>query len=200
MQKIGLTGGIGSGKTTVSEIFSALGIPVFNSDEEAKKLYIRNRNVRNSIIELIGAKAYDEEDSPNFKYIGEQIFADRNLLSAVNNLIHPIVEKEFEQWCDKQKNAPYVLKEAAILFETGAYKKLNATIVVSAPEQIRIERVMRRSGQSQESIALRMKQQFAVDDAIKKANFHIVNDEKQALIPQVLAIHEKLLKSEPVAA
>jgi dephospho-CoA kinase len=93
MQKIGLTGGIGSGKTTVSEVFSALGIPVFNSDEEAKKLYIRNRNVRNSIIELIGAEAYDEEDFPNFKYIGEQIFADNHVLNAVNNLIHPSLKK-----------------------------------------------------------------------------------------------------------
>jgi dephospho-CoA kinase len=92
------------------------------------------------------------------------------------------------------------LKEAAILFETGAYRKLNATIVVSAPEHIRIERVRRRSGQSRESIALRMKQQFAVDEAIEKANFHIVNDEKQGLIPQVLAIHEQLLKAEQFTA
>jgi len=194
MVRVGITGGIGSGKTTVAGVFKSLGVPVFHSDDEAKKCYSTHPELRKRIIELIGPDTYDTEGKPNFSFIAKRIFADEALLKQVNALIHPLVAQRFDDWCVENQNAPYVLKEAAILVETGANKLLGALIVVSAPEEIRIERVMQRSGQSRDEVEARIRRQGPAEDAIKLADFCIENDGKKALIPQVLSIHAELLE------
>jgi len=194
MVRVGITGGIGSGKTTVAGIFKSLGIPVFHSDDEAKKCYSTHPELRQRIVELIGSDAYDTDGKPNFTFIAKRIFTDAALLSQVNALIHPLVAQRFEAWCRENQNAAYVLKEAAILVETGAYKLLDALIVVSAPEDLRIERVMQRSGRGRDEVEARIRQQGSAEETIKQADFCIDNDGRKALIPQVLSIHTKLLE------
>jgi dephospho-CoA kinase len=194
MLKIGITGGIGSGKTTITEIFKALGIAAFNSDERAKELYSTNAAVKESVIKLLGEQSYFDTLFPNFKYIGEQIFADKNLLKQVNALIHPLVAEQFQAWCELHQHAPYILKESALLYETGISQSLDAVIVVEAPEQLRIERVIKRSFQNREQVEARIKHQYGISDALQKANFRILNDGKTAVIPQVIFIHEELSK------
>jgi len=194
MLKVGITGGIGSGKTTVAGIFKSLGIPTFHSDDEAKKCYSTHPEVQHEIVELLGSEAYDESGRPNFGFIAERVFADEPLLKKVNALIHPLVTQQFEYWCKTQQHALYVLKEAAILVETGASKVLDALVVVEAPEELRIERVMRRSYQRRESVEARIRSQVAIHDALELADFRIVNDGKHALIPQVLSIHAQLIE------
>jgi dephospho-CoA kinase len=194
MIKVGITGGIGSGKTTVANIFQTLGIPVFHSDIEAKKCYSTHADLREKMIELLGAAAYDTEQNPNFGFIAQRIFADESLLNQVNKLIHPIVAQHFDAWCAANQHAPYILKEAAILVETGAHKLLDALIVVHAPEELRIERVMKRSEQTRDEVKARMLRQGNTEEAMKHADFCIENDGKKALIPQVLSIHAQLIE------
>ncbi len=194
MIRVGITGGIGSGKTTAASIFKSLGIPVFHSDDEAKKCYSTHPELRQRIVELIGPYAYDTEGKPNFSFIAKRIYADEALLNQVNALIHPLVAQRFEAWCVENQNAAYVLKEAAILVETGANRLLDALIVVSAPEELRIARVMQRSGQGRDEVVARIRRQGSAENAIKQADFCIQNDGKKALIPQVLSIHAELLE------
>jgi dephospho-CoA kinase len=194
MLKVGITGGIGSGKTTVARIFKSLGIPVFHSDDEAKKCYSIHPEVRQKILDCIGPDAYDTDDEPNFPLISKRVFADEALLKKVNALIHPLVAQSFEAWCTENQKTAYVLKEAAILVETGANRALDALIVVKAPEELRIERVMQRTHQSRESVEARIRQQGSVEEALKLADYCITNDVEDALIPQVLSIHAQLIE------
>lgn len=194
MFKVGITGGIGSGKTTVARIFKSLGIPVFHSDDEAKKCYSTHPEVRQKILDFIGPDAYDTDDEPNFPFIAQRVFTDEALLKQVNALIHPLVAQRFESWCTENQETAYVLKEAAILVETGANRALDALIVVKAPEQLRIERVMQRTRQSRESIEARIRQQGSVEEALKLTDYCIVNDGEEALIPQVLSIHAQIIE------
>jgi dephospho-CoA kinase len=194
MLKVGITGGIGSGKTTVARIFKSLGIPVFHSDDEAKKCYSTHPEVRQKILDCIGPDAYDTDDEPNFPLIAKRVFADEALLKKVNMLIHPLVAQSFEAWCTENQKTAYVLKEAAILVETGANRALDALIVVKAPEELRIERVMKRTHQSRESVEARIRQQGSVEEALKLADYCITNDVEDALIPQVLSIHAQLIE------
>jgi dephospho-CoA kinase len=194
MLKVGITGGIGSGKTTVARIFKSLGIPVFHSDDEAKKCYSIHPEVRQKILDCIGPDAYDTDDEPNFPLISKRVFADEALLKKVNALIHPLVAQSFEAWCTENQKTAYVLKEAAILVETGANRALDALIVVKAPEELRIERVMKRTHQSRESVEARIRQQGSVEEALKLADYCITNDVEDALIPQVLSIHAQLIE------
>lgn len=194
MLKVGITGGIGAGKTTVARIFSALGIPVFYSDDEAKKCYSSNPEVRQKIRYLIGSDAYDTNEKPNFQVIAKRIFTDEAILNQVNSLIHPLVAHRFEQWCSENQQTKYVLKEAAILIETGAHKSLDALVLVVAPERLRIERVMKRTQENREAVEARIRQQGSVDEALKLADYCILNDEKEALIPHVLSIHAQLIE------
>lgn len=194
MLKVGITGGIGSGKTTVARIFKSLGIPVFHSDDEAKKCYTMHPEVRQKILGLIGPDAYDTDDEPNFPLIAKRVFTDEALLKQVNALIHPMVGQMFEAWCTENQKTAYVLKEAAILVETGANRTLDALIVVKAPEELRIERVMKRTHQSRESVEARIRQQGSVEEALKLADYCITNDVEDALIPQVLSIHAQLIE------
>ena len=192
MLSIGITGGIGSGKSTVCRVFETLGIPVFYADAEAKRLQNEDVTVRNAIISLFGNDVYTAEGL-NRKSVAEKVFADKNLLEKLNAIVHPATVTAFENWKLNQVDAPYILKEAAILFETGLAKSLDKVIVVTAPEELRIQRIINRENSSREQVIARMKNQMADEEKIKLAHFIIINDEKQAIIPQIMKVHEHLL-------
>ncbi|UGU16242.1 dephospho-CoA kinase [Sinomicrobium kalidii] len=191
---VGLTGGIGSGKSTVARMFSALGVPVYIADTEAKKLMHTSSKVRAQIVEIFGEKAYTESGLDN-AYIAGVVFQDRELLDRLNGIIHPEVGRHFRQWYEKQQ-APYVIKEAAILFESGAYKDCDVVITVTAPQETRIERVMQRDGVSREAVENRIKNQW---DEARKAELsdHIItNTDLEATQKQVEKLHLRLIKAD----
>lgn len=189
---VGITGGIGSGKTTVARIFEALGIPVFIADDEAKKILHNNSDVKAGLVELFGNDVLNQDGSVNTTQMAEKMFPDASLRAKVNALIHPKVGAAFEAWREKQK-APYVLKEAAILFETGSYKQNDFNILITAPEKLRIERVMKRNGFSEAQVRERMKTQWTDEEKTPLADFVIENDGDQMLIPQVMKVHDRLM-------
>jgi dephospho-CoA kinase len=191
MKRIGLTGGIGSGKSTVAEIFHHFGVPVFNSDNAARKLQDEDEQVKKQITGIFGNEIYDE-GKLNRKKVAEIVFKDSKKLEALNSIVHPAVAKAFEKFCEENKSAKYILKEAAILFEIGADKVLDGMIVVTAPDELRLERVSKRDGISKEQILLRMNSQLSQEEKIKKADFVIVNDGKEMLIPQVVKVDQQL--------
>ena len=189
--KVGITGGIGSGKSTVCNIFKILGIPVFEADLVAKSLINSNSNIRNGLIELFGKNIYNENNLVNRKMLANLIFNDDNLLDKVNRLIHPEVRNEFVKWQELQ-NQEYAIHEAAILFESGFYKMMDYTILVTAPEEIRIERVTKRENISAELVKIRMEKQWPDKEKRILASIELVNDNKNLLIPQILEIDKKL--------
>jgi len=190
---IGITGGIGSGKSTVCKIFKLLGIPVFEADVVAKLLINSNADIRDGLVGLLGKNIYEKNGKVDRKILAGLIFNDDILLEKVNNLVHPAVRNEFTQWLQKQ-NSDYIIHEAAILFESGFYKMMDYTILVSAPENIRIGRVIKRDDISPELVRLRIKKQWT--DEIKRvlASIELVNDNNKLLIPQILEIDKKLKK------
>ena len=192
MLKIGLTGGIGSGKTTVSKIFGALGIPVFYSDIEAAIL-TRDAAVKKKICIVFGNNILDKYGRIDRKLLAKQVFSDSKKLEKLNSIIHPALAKIFEGWVKKNNTHPYILKEAAILFESGSHKKLDFIITVTSPIQMRIERVIKRENISKKQVEERMKHQMSDKEKIKLSDFVIINNEDKMLIPQVLEIHKKLL-------
>jgi len=190
MIKIGITGGIGSGKTTVCEIFKLLKIPVFHADIEAKYLQDNDSSVKNKIIERFGVEVYSHEGTLNRKKIAALIFNDKNALTAINEIIHPAVRNRFLQWIEDYQTVPYILYEAAILFESGYSSDFNLNILVLADEKLRIERVIKRDNLTEDSIKLRINNQMADSEKIKKANFIIENNADSLLIPQILKIDQ----------
>ena len=188
---IGLTGGIGSGKSTVCSVFKTLGIPVFEADLVAKKLINSNEEIRDGLLRLFGNNIYDDNNLLNRKMLADLIFNNYDLLEKVNNLVHPAVRNDFTQWVQKQ-NAEYVIHEAAILFESGFYKMMDFTILVSAPEEIRINRVVKRDNINAEMVESRIKKQWTDEEKRKLASFELVNDNKNLLIPKILEIDKKL--------
>jgi len=193
MLKIGVTGGIGSGKTTVCKIFNVLGIPVYYADPRAKELMVTDPVLISAIKSLLGDKSYNEDLSLNRQYIAEIIFSDKNKLDALNSLVHPAVKRDFDKWSKSQKT-PYVLKEAALLFESGSYKDLDKTILVTAPLELRIKRVTQRDNSTKESILSRVKNQMDEVDKEKLADYIIINDEKTSLIHQIVQLHNHFIK------
>lgn len=189
---IGLTGGIGSGKTYVAGIFKALGVPVYESDQRARQLSAELKSVRKGIISLLGETAY-RDGQINSKWISKRVFNEPQLLQSLNNIIHPEVETDFIKWCSAYHQFPYVIKEAAILFETESYKKLNSTILVTAPENIRIQRVQERSQLNADEVLKRMQAQWSDEEKLKRAGFVVINDGISLVLPQVLDIHNKIL-------
>ncbi|MEP6847163.1 MAG: dephospho-CoA kinase [Panacibacter sp.] len=189
--KIGVTGGIGSGKTTVINIFKTLGIPVFDADTAAKHAMHQDTELKKKIIELFGEEAYNKTEL-NRKYIADIVFNDALKLEQLNALVHPVTIAMAEQWM-QQQTAPYVLKEAAILFESGAADRLDYVIGVFAPQHIRMQRAMQRDSLTREEVLKRMAKQLDEQMKMKLCDFVITNDEQQLLIPQVLQVHEKLL-------
>ncbi|MBC7696656.1 MAG: dephospho-CoA kinase [Burkholderiales bacterium] len=188
---IGLTGGIGSGKTTVAKLFETLGCAIYNSDERAKGLYFEPV-IKQSIIHLLGNEAYLNDKEINRNYISKKIFADSNLLYQLNNIIHPAVKDDFINFQNRFPSEKLIIKESALLFEAEIYKELEYTILVTAPLEVKIERVMKRNSVLKEDVEKRMLTQWPDEQKIPLANFIIANDGRTALIPQVISIIEQL--------
>lgn len=201
MIKVGLTGGVGSGKTIVSQVFSLLGVPVYNADSEAKKLYESHPGVRKQMIRLLGKDIYRGHELDRRKLSG-LIFQDRILLSKVNDIVHPEVAAHFLKWCGNYENHAYILQEAAILFESKASRLMDFCITVTAPVDVRIERLLERKGMTRRQALDIMDNQMQEDIKVSKSDFVIVNDNLQLVIPQVLLINSTLMKksthNEPV--
>ncbi|MER3498135.1 MAG: dephospho-CoA kinase [Chitinophagaceae bacterium] len=191
MLRIGLTGGIGSGKTTVAKIFELLGVPVYYADEAAKRLMKENKEIKTAIKKTFGEEAY-LNDELNRSYLAKKVFNDVYQLELLNTIIHPLTIKDAAEWMQKQ-SAPYVIKEAAIFFESGSAENIDYIIGVYAPQALRIQRAMKRDNVSREEVLKRMSRQ--IDEAIKLklCNFLLKNDEQELLIPQVLELHQKFL-------
>ncbi|RYY86249.1 MAG: dephospho-CoA kinase [Chitinophagaceae bacterium] len=192
MLKVGLTGGIGSGKTTVAKIFALLGIPVYDADAASKRLYDTHSGLQEALKQRFGAAIY-EGGTLNRAALAALVFSDPEKLEQLNAIAHPPTIADAAAWMEAQ-SAPYVLKEAALIFETGSAADLHYVIGVDAPLHIRLQRAMQRDGASREAILARMKRQVDADLKMKLCDFVIKNDEQELVIPQVLALHEKLLE------
>lgn len=190
--KVGITGGIGSGKSTVCQIFRILNIPVFEADTEAKILMENDPAVREALTSLMGPGLYAPAGKLNRSWMAERIFNDKSLLEKVNGIVHPAVRGHFSSWYAGQ-SSPYIIQEAAILFESGAYQLMDLNITVTAPEELRIQRVMARDGVQYEKVKSRMEHQWPEEKKVGLSDFLIHNDESEFLVVQVLKIHQKLL-------
>lgn len=191
MLTIGITGGIGSGKSTVAAVFALLGIPVLQADHLAKTIMQENPEVREKLIAAFGEAAYIN-NRLNTAHIANIVFKDPFQLSVLNSIVHPVTIAESIAWANRQQ-APYVIKEAALFFESGSSQGLDGIIGVSAPGSLRIKRVIDRDRLSRQQILDRMQQQINADLKMKLCDWVIVNDEQQLIIPQVLSLHQKLL-------
>ncbi len=190
---VGLTGGIGTGKTMVAQLFAMLGAKVFNSDESAKQLYF-DPEIKNKVIQLLGSESYNAAFSLNKKYISDKIFSDTNLLQKLNGIIHPAVANDFNNFVAKNSNY-LIIKESAILFETGIYKSLDKVILVTSPVDLRIKRVMKRDGLNETEVRNKIKSQMSEEKKIKLTDLIIYNNEIDFLIPQAHTIYTKLLNA-----
>lgn len=188
--KVGLTGGIGSGKTTVAKIFEILGVPVYDADASTKNLYETNFELRQALMHHFGADIYTDAGLNRSKLSGI-VFSNPQKLDLLNTLVHPLTIKDAEEWMNRQ-NTPYVIKEAALIFEAGSARKLDLVIGVQAPEHIRIHRAMERDGVTREEVINRMRSQIDEDIKMKLCDFIIKNDEQLLVIPQVLEIHKEI--------
>ncbi len=192
MLKAGITGGIGSGKTIVSRIFQSLNVPVYDSDTSAKILMDTDPVIREKLTQLFGEELYRHQklDRPMLSRI---IFNDPEKLEQVNRIVHPRVREHFNNWCNRQAHAKYILQEAAIIFESGAYRFLDKIVTITAPLELRIDRVMARNNLSREEVLKIVDRQIGEEERIKRSDYVISNDDKALVIPQVLAIHDELL-------
>ncbi len=184
---------MGSGKTTVCKVFEVLGLPVFYADTVAKTIMNTDVLLRGDIIKEFGKGSYLENGELNRKHISSIVFNDPEQLAKLNALVHPAVFGAFDVWVNEQKYAPYVLKEAALLFESDSYKMCDQTILVKSPEALRIKRIVGRDQTTAEEVRLRMNRQFPDEQKEKLADHIIINDEQVLLIPQILALHEHFL-------
>lgn len=191
MKCIGLTGGIGSGKTTVARIFSMLNVPVYNSDDAGRKITDKNPLVKSAIKNQFGDDMFDENENLNREKLSAIVFNDSSALAKLNAIIHPAVAHDFKMWCANQ-SSPFVIKETAILFEHGLDKQLDGVIVLEAPDDLRIKRVMHRNGITEDAVRQRIQQQLPQDELISRADWVIHNNEEQLLIPQVLEIYSRI--------
>jgi dephospho-CoA kinase len=198
--KIGITGGIGSGKTTVCQVFELLGIPVFYADAAAKEVMHSDTDLKRDIISAFGIRSFLAGGILNRKYLADIVFYDQKALDALNALVHPAVFRAFDKWVLKYPHAPYVMKEAALLFESDSYKMCTHSILVKAPEGLKISRVMRRDQITEAEVRLRMARQFSEEKKETLADFSIINDEHKMVIPQVLQLHEYFISLQPVLA
>lgn len=190
MLKAGITGGIGSGKSTVCQVFETLGIPVFYADDAAKHLMQNDEQIRQQIIALFGQEAYHNKEL-NRKYISKIVFNDKGKLAQLNAITHPAVIAFGEEWMKKQ-NSAYTLKEAALFFESGSNKNMDLMIGVSAPLHLRIQRTMKRDQISEAAVMERISKQMNEEEKMKSCDYIIINDDRTSVIQQVLDLHHKL--------
>ncbi|MCW3089697.1 MAG: dephospho-CoA kinase [Ferruginibacter sp.] len=189
--KVGITGGMGSGKSTVSKVFEVLGIPIYYADDAAKRLMNEDEQLKVQLRKLFGDETYID-GALNRKYLSSLVFNDAEKLALLNSIVHPATLRDTGQWMLQQK-APYAIKEAALIFESGAHQQLDYVIGVYAPATLRIQRVMKRDQISREEVKLRMEKQ--IDEGIKMrlCDYVVTNDEQQLVIPQVLKLHEAFM-------
>lgn len=192
MMQLGLTGGIGSGKSAAALIFKSLGISVYHSDDRAKWLMENDQNLVSEIKSVFGTSIFLDKKL-NRNALAEVVFNDHEMLDQLNNLVHPKVELDFTNWHKQQKDQPYVIQEAAITIEKGSWRYLDGVILVVAPEELRIQRVIERDGGTKESVQNRINNQASDSDKIPFSDFILVNDGLKSLVTQVLEIHKRIL-------
>lgn len=190
MKRVGITGNIGSGKSYVCKMFERLGIPVFYSDDETKKLYLIP-SVKEQIIKRFGEEVYFEDGTLNRKLLSYHLFKNEEAMKFIESVLYPALNQHFDEWCEQQ-TSPYVLYESAILFEKNYGKYFDKIIFVSAPEDIRLQRVMKRDDCTEENVRSRMRLQMSEETKLSKADFVIYNDGDKALEPQVETIDKQL--------
>lgn len=192
MKTVGVTGGIGAGKSLVCRIFATLGIPVYDADSRARRLMEEDRELVGSIKAAFGAEAYSTEGALNRPWLAERVFREEAETARLNALVHPRVGLDFSRWMKAQKDVPYVIKEAALLFEAGSYKELDAVVLVQAPEELRIRRTLLRDEQrSKAQVRAIMERQWPESEKLRLATHSVKNDERSLLIPQVLRLHQR---------
>jgi dephospho-CoA kinase len=192
--QIGITGGIGSGKSLVCKIFHCLGAPVYDADSHAKELMTTDGILVSEIKKEFGVLSYNVDGSLNRAYLSSTVFNDSERLKALNSLVHPRVGIDYKQWLEQQKMHPYVLKEAALLFESGSYQLLDKVIVVHANQKLRLQRVLKRDHhRTADQVLTIMKNQMSEEEKLKRADFMIRNDETTLLIPQVVSLHQRFI-------
>lgn len=191
--QLGITGGIGSGKTLVCKIFECLGIAVYDADSHAKELMTTDGILVSQIKKEFGDLSYQSDGTLNRKHLSGLVFNNQERLDVLNGLVHPRVAVDYDTWVEQHQHDPYVLKEAALLFEAGSYQTLDEIIVVHAPMYVRIGRVMKRDGRTEEQVKEIIQKQMPEEDKLRLANSVVLNDESTLLIPQVLEIHHRLL-------
>lgn len=191
MKTIGLTGGIGSGKTTVAKIFEVLGVPIYYADDKAKELYVTDQVMKKEIIEAFGEQTYID-NKLNKKHLAKEVFSDSEKLKLLNLIVHPRVKIDFENWKNKHAEATYLIKEAAILIEARGHLECDKIILVTASQEIRIERVMFRDSSTKKEVLDRINKQLSDEEKLKFSDFEIDNSGDKMLIPQIMKIHEEL--------
>jgi dephospho-CoA kinase len=193
--QVGITGGIGSGKSLVSHIFKCFGIPVYDADSQAKKLMISDPVLIKQIKSAFGDKAYQDDGALDRSFISKATFGNPEKLTVLNGLVHPRVAEDYKNWLLKNQDSKYVLREAALLYEVGADRSIDRMIVVSAPEELRINRVLSRDKhRTRADIQSIIKNQWSEDEKLKRADHIIYNDDEHMVIPQVLLLHESFMK------
>ncbi|MGE4289068.1 MAG: dephospho-CoA kinase [Salinivirgaceae bacterium] len=192
---VGLTGGIGSGKTFIAQKFHSLGIPIYNSDTRARELMLSDKELIENLKQLFGSGVYRDQKL-NKTFIAEQIFKNKQLLQKMNQLVHPKVQNDFEHWCSQHTTAPFVIKEAAILIESGAYKQCNYIIVILAPKTLRMERVMNRDNMSHEQFVNILNNQLNDKERLEFANFTIRNDGTEDLDQKVHELYQQIVSKQ----
>lgn len=193
--KIGITGGIGVGKSVVTKIFKILGIPTYDADREAKDIMVKNDAVRQSLMQTFGKEVYFEDGSLNREWLGKRVFGDADELKKLNAIVHPAVIKDGEDWAAAQTSI-YSVKEAALLFESGSYKALDFTILVVSPLELRIERVMQRDKVDREEVLRRINKQMPEEEKEKLSDCIVYNDDEHSLIEQVMELHQKFIQGK----
>ncbi|HEV8514695.1 MAG TPA: dephospho-CoA kinase [Cyclobacteriaceae bacterium] len=192
--RIGVTGGIGSGKSLICKIFTCLQIPVYDADSMARNLMTTDSVLIDQIKEEFGESSYHSDGSLNREHLSKKVFNDPDKLEKLNQLVHPRVGIDSENWIERNKAHTYVVKEAALLYESGAHKSLDKIIVVTAPERLRVQRVLiRDKSRSEEEVVRIIRNQMDEEEKIKKADFIIRNDETELVVPQVLKLHERFI-------
>ncbi len=194
MLKIGITGGIGSGKTTVCKVFELLGIPIFYADTVAKLIMHTDPVLKDEILKTFGEKSYSIDGDLNRAHLSSIVFNNESELNKLNALVHPAVFRAFDKWLAIHHDAPYIIKEAALLFETKSYTMCDLSVLVVSPEASRVRRVIARDGISHDELVLRMKSQLSDEQKMKLADHILFNDESQLLIPKILELDQQFLK------
>lgn len=193
MFQVGVTGGIGSGKTLVCSVLKKMGVPVYDADQQARRLMEEDADLREKIIDLFGEEAY-LGGALNRRYLSGQVFGNEQKLSGLNAMVHPAVRRDYTEWIRLHPDAPYVVEEAAILFESGASKFMDVTVLVFAPMNVRMARVMARDGVDEPNVRKRMMHQMDEGEKRRLSDLVIINDDNEMLLPQIIRVHQEILK------